>query len=371
MKTNCILPFHIAGGKPKPDDVLNILQNEYPYHNKFHVKALMQSIIHLQGNKLPNEPDYLITPNSLQYITCATSKKGHVDTITLIWEYLNLLNTNSHEKNNPNSIYLQPTEGLYENAASTYAESKRQDQLVFSILAEMEEAGLKPSRNFLIRLSKALRTHSTIRRVDAGIHMIRNKINSSYNSDEDISIKPTTSALNTLLATLADFGFTSRAMELYNEFEDFGCTPDENTYLFLMKSIEMDVSTCLPPTVGQSEIEKTAGEEIWVESQVMTADAILDAAVQMGHGDDEHLVEAYLKILHSAKEVEKAVGFLGEKLRKKKQISNHSLGLIALANAEQGNKDIVEEIVQLIKQDGKTSHLPKHVMELIGSLLHK
>ena len=354
---------------------MNILQNEYPYHDKFNVNSLIKSIIHLQRNKLPSEPDYLISPNSLQYITCSTSKKGHVETITFIWEYLNLMNNNSNEKNNPNSIYIQPTEGLYENAVCTYAASRRLDHMVFGIISEMEEAGIKPTRNFLLRVSKAIRTRSSIKRVDHALHMMGNSYFGGAGGDEMISVSPTTSSLNILLAAFADFGFTSRAMDLYNEFDDFGCVPDGNTYSFLMNSIEMDISTTLPPMIGQlnnfGESQLNDDQKSWIESQLGVANSILNAATEMGCRSDEHLTDAYIKVLYSAADNDKALDFLGEKVQNGEKISSHTLGLLAVTNAELGNNNIVDEIIQLSKQGGYKSCLPRHFIERIDVLLSK
>lgn len=351
---------------------MNILQNEYPYHDKFNVNSLIKSIIHLQRNKLPSEPDYLISPNSLQYITCSTSKKGHVETITFIWEYLNLLNINSNEKSNPNSIYIQPTEGLYENAVCTYAASRRLDHMVFGIISEMEEAGIKPTRNFLLRVSKAIRTRSSIKRVDHALHMMGNSYYGGTSGDEMISVSPTTSSLNILLAAFADFGFTSRAMDLYNEYSDFGCVPDGNTYSFLMNTVDMDISTALPPAIGQlknyGQSQLNDEQKGWIEGQLAVADSILNAATEMGYGSDEHLTDAYIKVLCSAGDNDKALDFLGEKIQNGEGISSHTLGLLAVTNAELGNHNIVDEIIQLSKQGGYKSGLPKHILERIDNL---
>ena len=53
------------------------------------------------------------------------------------------------------------------------------------------------------------------------------------------------------------------------------------------------------------------------------------------------------------------------------KISKHILELIALANAERGNKDIVEEILQLEQQGKNGSRFSKHVLERINMIFQK
>lgn len=354
---------------------MNILQNEYPYRNKNNVCTLLESIIQLQQSKSLTQEDYLITPTTLENMTCVSAKKGHSNIVMLVWEYLDLIHRTMKNTNDSHSLlYTRPSAGLYENAASAFAASGHQDHLVFGILAEMEKEGLKPSRPFLSRLAAAIRTRSSVKRLDNAIHMIRKsyKGDGGYDNNEEMTLKPTTSALNTVLAGYSDFGFSSKAMEIYHDFERLECTPDENTFLFMMDSVAMDISTAIPPIVrgcGENN-RKIDDDEVksWLNTQTDAADAIFEAAMEVGYGSNERLINSYVRILCAVGELDKALYLVDENFENRVKLSQEALGLLAVCSAEMGDFETVESIAEMSKQVGYRHGLQHHIMERIENL---
>ena len=325
------------------------------------------------------------------------AKKGHSKSILLIWEYLALIHDALQKTDESQaSLYDRPSEGLYENAASTFAASGREDHLVFGILAEMEREGYAPSRSFLIRLASSLRTRSSVRRLGHAMHIIRNSYANSQDEveergngenkgeEEGIALKPTTSGLNIILAGYADFGFSTNAMNVYHEFEQLECIPDENTYSFLMDSIYMDISTAIPPKTrdtgrgNEMKFDDTTPSDYssiddemitWFNTRIEAADTIFEAAIEMGHGADEFLIHSYLKILCIKGDLEKALCLIDEMFENRERISQSTLGILAMSYAERGNFEIVDDILLMSSnQAGGENGLPRHMVERIEIL---
>ncbi len=357
---------------------LNIIQNEYPFGNFKNNRSILESIIKLQQSKSPTQSDYLIDSKTLEYITCSSSKRGHSSIVTLIWEYMNSVRASLMEHDNSSplcSLYSKPTEGLYENAVMTFAASTNKDHLVLSILDEMEKEGYKPTRLFLSRLSARLR--SSVRRLDHAMYMMRSNFNRSLNNYSDSMeyehqhfFNPTTSSLNAIMCAYADLGFSAKAMDLYNEFEDLQCVPDENTYIFLMDSVLMNVTTAIPSNFVGGQQGRPDDEDLisWLESQVDAANAIVDVAIQMGFGLNEHLLHSYLKLLCAIGELDKAMYLLEERLDSKQKISLESFECVALSLAKIGKMDVVENIAIMSREAGYENGISKFVLDRIDRL---
>jgi pentatricopeptide repeat protein len=346
---------------------MNIVQNEYPFNDRKKVQTILETVLKLQQNKSLTQDDYILSPGTLEQMTYSVAKKGQVSTITLAWEYLGTLRNTMSKKN---GSQVTPSEGLYENAASTYAVAGRQDHVVFGILAEMEKEGYKPGRQLLVRLANSIRLHSSVRRLDKAMFTLRNSYESMQNGYGDDTLKPTTSALNTVIVGYCDFGFSSKAMDVYNEFESLECIPDENTYSFLMDSIVMDLSTAIPPRIryhGRSNHTNAVGKEesSWIQDRVEAADAIFEAATEMDYGSDEKMIHSYVKVLCLNNDLKKAMHLVVEKVEKREKLSLATIGLLAMANANIGNFGTVDDIIVLCKSAGYPTGLPKHIMERI------
>jgi pentatricopeptide repeat protein len=387
---------------------MNVVQNEYPYTDNNNNRSLINSIVILQQKKHPLQSDYLISPLTLEQITLSTAKRGISDIIMSVWEYMKLVDTsiqNQREDNDASSsssLYSRPTEGLYENAALSFASTGKHDELAFGILAEMEGQGHEPSRSFLSRLASTMRIRSSVRRLDRSVFIIRSNHEHAMNNyhhgqegenDDEITMKPTKSTLNTLIAAYADLGFSTKAMEIYDDFERLECTPDENTYSYLMDSIVMNVTTTLPfnlrgKIVGQKVNNNNADmndnastnangnqydddqfdAESWLDAQIEAADAIYEAANEMGHGCDGNLIHAYVQILCSIGKLEKAKSLLDEKVDNREWVPEETFGLLALSNAHIGNMEAVDDVVQMCRQTGYKGGLPIHVAKRIQVL---
>jgi len=194
-----------------------------------------------------------------------------------------------------------------------------------------------------------------------------NKNSDSIEDDGQLMIYPSTSSLNTIMCAYADVGLSAKAIELYNEFEDLQCNPDENTFAFLMDSALMNVSTAIPPNFVTGQQSSLDDENLmsWLETQTDAADAIFDAATEMGFGSNKHLLHSYVKLLCNVGKVDEAMYLLEERLDGSEKISLASFEYAALSQAKLGKMAAVESIVIMSRQAGYESGLSKAVVERI------
>ena len=95
----------------------------------------------------------------------------------------------------------------------------------------------------------------------------------------------------------------------------------------------------------------------------------IEAAIERGHGADEVLIHSYLSILCIKGDLEKAMYLIDEMFENRERISQSTLGVLAIAYAERGDFEIVEEIVLMSSnQAGGRNGLPRHVVERIEIL---
>jgi len=405
------------GATPRPEIVLNIIQNEYPYSNANNVYSLLQSLIHLQRHKKPTQLDYIVDLGTLQHLTVSPAKRGNTRAVSLLWKYMDLIRTSleteeyvtSSSTSSSSSIdsssscitstYYKPTEAIYENAAEAFSSSTKQgeDEMVFRIFAEMERDGMKPSRAFLNRVSESMRTRSSVKRLNKAMYILRSSYNDGWSSSSHTyptasggdgggdtsaaaaALKPTTSSLNCVLAGYADLGYLDKAFRTFDEYRQLGCEPDEQTFGILMDACAMNVITAIPPNV-QNPSENVDGNDnangnrmddftcSWIESQVEIADAILETAKEMGFVCDHHFVHTYVKILCTVDELDKAMRYVEETLDEGRKVSQETFGLIAIGYARKGDMETVNYVINMTKKAGYKNGLLRLFMERIERL---
>lgn len=253
----------------------------------------MSILIRLQSQKLENDLNYEIDIGTLEHACGVLARKGSSSDLISIWEYIDNI------RNSGNVLY-KPSEGMYELLAQSFASStKKEDHLLFGVLANMEADGFKPSFNFIRGLAQAMRSRSTIHRLDNCLFILRSKHD---------GIQATVSALNCIMSAFADLGMIEKTYSVYEMFDYLKCEPNIDTFKFMMEAIHMNLSTAIPRSRKDVKIDSDGQE--WIASQLNAAEVIMDVASDKGFGMDNQLVDVYVRILLDAGEVDKASVFV-------------------------------------------------------------
>ena len=347
-----------------PEVVLNVVQNEYPFFNVQSARDILKCLLLLQQNKQESTADYILDMGTLEHLCCVSSRKGNSPAMKILLNYI-------QEVQNAGNPRYQPTEGIYESMAQAFVSSSRkEDHLVFALLAEMESNGLTPSYIFLRGLSQAMRTRSTVGRLDLAGHMLRRGHNpNGFNNDsEEVGSRATTSALNTIISGYADLGLVDRAYQAYTTFDELGCEPDANTFAFLLESVVMQLTTALPPRPDSK------GNE-WALSQEDIADAMVDEARNRGFHTNKFLIHSYVQVLcATGGSLKKAKNFIYERISEAEEneerpsIGVHTFSTLALNCAQSGDFDSVDEIRDMCISSGYTQGFSVHVTERIDRI---
>jgi|EP00979_Chaetoceros_neogracilis_P006828 pentatricopeptide repeat protein len=346
---------------PTPEIVMNIVQNEYPYENIYTTRAILKAISKSQSNKLISMPDYILDMGTLEHLTCVLSRKGNSREMMMLWDYIQSVQA---ADNHPS---YHATEGLYESLARAFVSSTRkEDELLFGVLATMEDQGLKPSFIFLRGLSQAMRTRSTIGRLDKASHILLSSHNAQryrYKDDGATVVRATTSAINTIISGYADLGLFEKAYKMYNYFQDLDCEPDEHTFVFMLEAVAMNLSTAIPRG------HNFHGHE-WVSAQEEAADILVEEARYRGYQTNKFLVDSYVKVLCTTKNLEKAKNFIVDTVLDAEQngvrpnIVLKTFSNLAIDFALSGDLEGAHEVSQLCIVSGYND-LPAHVSERI------
>ena len=358
MSANSNLYDLHSGSTLSPHIVMNIIQNEHPYNNVHTVRDLLKVVLRLQKNKEESMADYIIDMGTLEHLSFVAARKGHSQPLMIMWDYI-------QEVRNAGNPSYQPTQALYENVAQAFASSSRkEDQLLFGALATMEEQGYRPSYIFLRGVSQAMRTRSTVGRLEHASFMLQKSHNAPrYEDSDEIRIRVTSSALNVLISGYADLGLVDKAYRTFDLFDECDCKPDEHTFAFMVEAVAMNLTTAVPPR-GNHVNE-------WVASQEEAADILVGEARQRGFHANRPLAHSYVEILCATKSLEKAKHFLidmvldADENGERAAIDLKTFSLLAMNYGLSADLEGADEIVQLCCTAGYAEGLPRHVTDRI------
>lgn len=334
---------------------MNIVQFSFPYNDITNTRYIVRSLNKLQNNKDSDMPDYIIDVGNLESIAYPLSRKGMSRELMDLWSYIQTIQASGYP-------HYQATEGFLESLARSFVASRRQeDELLFGVLATMEEQGLKPSYIFIKGLAQSLRTKSTIARLDKGRHILFNSLHENSNPDGSPSlVSPCSTSLNTLLAGYADLGLSEKSFQLLDSFEQLGCEPDANTYAFLVQAICRNLTTSLPVAYVSNDMNRFLSE------QEELADYVINETIRKGFHNHKHLIDAYVKVLCATNNLEKAREFLSMQIAEADELGDipstslDTLSTLALEHALRGNFDGLEEVSQICISSGY-SGLPSSI----------
>jgi hypothetical protein len=147
-----------AGRRPRPVIVLNVLDNLFPFTGTNVVATTLGAILRLQQQVVESARDnrqridrdniqrnqYFVDIRTLEMIGAAAASQGNSDVNLLVWDMLDVLG-------------YEPSEAIYENTVTAFAMNTFTYREAFTVLAEMEARGFKPSRALLRSFSLHVR----------------------------------------------------------------------------------------------------------------------------------------------------------------------------------------------------------------------
>mmetsp|Transcript_11057 Transcript_11057/g.16739 ORF Transcript_11057/g.16739 Transcript_11057/m.16739 type:complete len:702 (+) Transcript_11057:125-2230(+) len=367
----------MAGGHPSRDVAMKIVQNGYPYKRVETTRDLLKTILRLHKANDEFQPDYKIDLGTLQHLTAIPARKGSSQIMTLLWQLIDRVASSD----NPS---YSPSQGLLENFTVSFASSnKKEDELVFKMLADFEDQGYEASRVFLKSISQSMRTRATIGRLNNALHILQNNVSdgsqghfpyADYGESDESPLRPTAAAMNCVMSAFADLGLVDRTCFVFQKFEEFQLEPDENTFLFMMEALAMNLTTAIPPTRRGSSSVQTNGEDDWITFQVETADVLFEEAIQRGMHANKNMCYSYVQVLLATGRCEKAKTLLedtvlnAEKIGEKAEIDIRPFSLVAIDFAKQGDFDQVEYVLNLAQVAGFKKGFQSHVSSRIDRL---
>jgi pentatricopeptide repeat protein len=336
------------------------------------VGNLLRTIIQLEKANLSKKSgfNYQVDLGTLEHLSATAAKKGRSDVILLVWEYMEVMRLSEE---NSNCITL--SQSMHESAAQAFAcSSKKEDHMIFNLFAEMDEQGYETNRALLKSISRSMRTRVTVRRIDNMKWILKNhgKNDNYYNTS-----KPTSAALNCILACYGQLGEVQKALETFDEFDHLGCQTTPETFEFIMEGIRENTTTAVPPFlhgIGTNYVgnENEDNFEEWRLSQLETAEVVLLTCLEQGHQVNMYMLNNYIQILCTAGELQKAKEFLSELIESEKEhvqeFSPQCFSILALSYAQRGFRDETQEVINMCTEVGLSDHFPKHVMERIATL---
>eukprot|EP01083_Nonionella_stella_P001775 5085_1 len=180
--------------------------------------------------------------------------------------------------------------------------------------------------------------------------------------------------MNCVMSAFADLGLVDRTCFVLQKFEELQLEPDENTFIFMMEALAMNLTTAIPPTRRGSSSLQTNGEENWITFQVEAADVLFEEAAERGMHANKNMCYFYVNVLLATGRCEKAKTFLedtvlnAEKNGEKAEIDVRPFSLVAVDFAKQGDFDQVEHVLNLAQAAGFKKGFPSHVSSRIDRL---
>ena len=313
---NCYLPFNGESAAPLDHSVcicheIDLFISHYAIF--LDLRATQETLASIRELQNPHEyfsdsEDYRVDLGTLEAISMAAARRS-VDLNLLVWDFVEQYGYN-------------PTESMFEDVIMSFV-ATRQDNNVYSALADMEKAGFVPSQSLLryVALQLSAPKRQDTKRLDHSSRLL------SYHQNTHMRSTP---ALN---AILLGYGIKRDINSAFLVFEDFrllNLRRDDNTYTFLMESLYMDIKNRFP-----HQHDNCNPEEV---SQVLeAAQIILDSMEEEEISTSKRFVHEYIRVLCSVGLFEDATAAIKEFISSGAQLQVSTLFVLATKLAEAGN----------------------------------
>jgi hypothetical protein len=220
-----------SGHVPKAETVANVLNCYLPFHDTHATSEVLSVIQQLHLNSVESSSsssssssslleDYRIDMGTLEAISMASARKN-VNLVLQVWDMVE-------------QFGYTPTASMFEDVIVSFA-ATRQDDNMYSALADMERAGYEPSPLLLKYIAM------NVSRTDKKIHYSHKLL--TWHRNVHLHSKHGMSAL------LAAYGMKrdiNNAFLVFEEFAALHLQPDSNTFTFLMEALYIDTKVRFP-----------------------------------------------------------------------------------------------------------------------------
>ena len=225
-----------SGHVPKAETVANVLKCYFPFHDTHATSEVLSVIQQLHLNSVKSSPsspspssssseDYRIDMGTLEAVSMASARKN-VDLALQVWDMVE-------------QFGYSPTASMFEDVILSFA-ATRQDENMYSALADMERHGFEPSPLLLKYIAlKVSRTDKNI----AYSHKLL-----TWHGNVHLHSKH---GMNALLAGYGMKRDINNAFLVFEEFAELHLQPDTNTFTFLMEALYIDTKERFPFKLDQ------------------------------------------------------------------------------------------------------------------------
>ncbi|KAL7552619.1 hypothetical protein ACHAWF_017606 [Thalassiosira exigua] len=321
------LPYHSVlswlvsnGHRPKPENVMNVLQAHYPFTDFEATREVLSTIqqLHPDVDSTPSaEEDYCVDLGTLEAISVAASKKD-IDLCHLVWDLADLFGYSA-------------TESMFEDIIMSFA-ATGQSENMFSAIVDMSSQGFEPSQSLLKYV--ALKLSSSQKRLDHCYKMMN-----WYKNDHVRSIH----SMNALLLGYGKIQDIDSAFIVYGDLEKFGIQPDANTFIFLLESLYIDTIQRFRKH-DKEPLQCTTQD---IDDVVGAAQVILDTMEESEITKSKSFIGEHIKLLCAIGLVEDAYSVLEEAISTGTPVPRPPLFMLMSNFASMGNYDTAHNVAQM------------------------
>lgn len=206
-----------SGHVPKTETVSNVLKGYFPFHDTHATSEVLSVIQQLHLNSVESS---LIDQGTLEAVSIASARKN-VDLTLQVWDMVE-------------QFGYSPTASMFEDVILSFAATK-QDENMYSALADMERNGFEPSPLLLKYI--AVKVSRTDKKINYSHKLL------TWHGNVDVHSKH---GMNALLAGYGMKRDINNAFLVFEGFAQLHLQPDTNTFTFLMEALYIDTKERFP-----------------------------------------------------------------------------------------------------------------------------
>lgn len=258
-----------AGHTPNPEVVMNVLQCYHPFNDidsTYEVLSIIQKL-HLGDDDSASATDYKVDLGTLESISMASARLN-VEVNLLVWDLVELFG-------------YSPTGSMFEDVIMSFAATK-QDENMYSALADMEKHGFVPSQALLRYV--AVKVSYNENRLDHSQRML------TWRGNEHVR---STHGMNVLLIGYGMKRDLNTAFSVFEDFPKWELRPDASTFSFLMESLYIDTMDRFRQEAGQPLRQYKQDD---IDDVIGAAQIILDAMKEAGVEKTKQFFHEHIKL---------------------------------------------------------------------------
>lgn len=322
-----VLSYLVSNGhKPKPENVINVLQSYHPFTDIEAVHEVLKTVqkLHPNDDATPSPGnDYRVDLGTLESISMLSARKN-IDLNLLVWDLVELFGD-------------RPTESMFEDVVMSFAATK-QDVNLYSALVDMEKNWFVPSRALLKYVAIKVGYH------DKRLHHSK-KLLTWYENEHLRS----THTMNSLIMAYGMKRDLNSAFFVFEEMTRYQLQPDMNTFTFLMDALYIDTKDRFDFRGKKKENQANTDD---VDNVVGAAQVILESMEEFSVPRSKSFTHEHVRVLCAVGKLDDAYAVLEEAVSTGTSVTGATMFLLANRFSELGEYERAHEVADLSEAAG-------------------